>query len=469
MSVDAAWFADEPDLAGADARHLAVLARAGRAVALRSGETLVDAGEHPREVFWVAHGYLHAGRRTGGATTRFGGHGSGVWGLRDALLGSPRRHRVWATDDSEVIAVPVETFLGLLGRAPELLARQIRFAVGTLRSEGVIAAAEVDLDLPRRLCRLLLVEFTHGHHVDIPVRRDALARMLKVSRPELSTAVSRLVRRGLFAPAGRGSLTVVDRAAAEAFGRGPAPAPRRDPLLPQGARPPAHLDVPAAPFTTGLDLRATTVRRLEPGTVVARRDSTVEEVHVVLDGTLSMRAPTRSGGLRLTDARPGPAVLGAGALVGGTGWPVELVAVAPTTVLSVPPEVARAQLAAPAAQWALLRHAARHLTESSAVRADGVAISPRARLARLLLERTDTDGAVRVATSGADLAAELGTSRQSVSSAVSGLRADGVLTGDTRRGLVVTDRPGLIAAADLTPTAPVSATRHAEHDRSAAS
>ncbi|HEU0103913.1 MAG TPA: helix-turn-helix domain-containing protein [Mycobacteriales bacterium] len=438
--INPALLEGEVDLVGVSPAELARLASVAHLVRLRPGELLFRPGDSPKHLYWVVSGYLNGayqGPRTS-FVCAYGGRGEGSWGATSALLDHPRTHFVWGTDHTELLAVPGAEFELLLAEIPSLRRAQTTWLAGRLRTIGLIVGWHVDLDLPRRLCQVLLSSFSRDDYVDLPLRWEELASLVGASRQEQSAAVARLVRRGLFERTGGRSLRVLDRAAVERFAR-PATLPPA-PLTDLGAGEPASpQELTSVPALRGVDATVVVRRRLPPGAVLGHRDAPVSEVHAVLDGTVALHTPTSIGGFRLTDARPRLDLLGVDGALSGTGWCTDVVTVSTSTVVSVPVSQLRSTLDEAGRQRALLAQVAaqqhRAFSSWTALRTVPVA----SRLVTLLLERSEPDGAVRLACTQQSLAAELGTSRKSVSAALGSLLHAGALSGSTRVGLRIVE------------------------------
>lgn len=194
--------------------------------------------------------------------------------------------------------------------------------------------------------------------------------------------------------------------------------------------------------------RAGTVRSYAPGDVVCRQGDPLRHVVVLLTGRVEIEAHGRAGQSLLIATRGPGEIIGELAALDGSQRSATVRALDSLTALVVPEQrfVLRCRQA-PALAWAVLQVVVRRIRELGDQRTDFVGSKVANRVVSALLylleqqaEVCEPDGPpIELACTQNELAAMVGSSRESVVRALAALRATGVVA--TARGRIAVLRP----------------------------
>ncbi len=462
---DPSTLARQRELAHATSEELTALAAASERLVLAAGRELYAVGDEATHVYFIESGYLtnqlpRPGRRP--VVFGFGGPRQGSWGARDVYAGSRRITRSVAAVPTTVLAIPADALEAhfqsnqrSLREAVAWFAHLVRILA---RQTGEIGPVEVR----RRLCHLLVVDFTDGDNIELPISITQLAELMGVSRATVSSSLSAMVRRGWLEPRGASRFRLVDRAAVlraieplagdvsgePALVRGVADTGlsfelervRRVPLL-SGAS-----DAHAARFAA-----ACRVLSVESGTSLVSQEVRDDRVVVLLAGRAgSWLRFLRHRGQRLRTVDPLAEVLGAEQLFSQTAAPTDIVAESRCSV-AVASREALADLVAAEVHLPreVLRQVSRQVQALAEVRASLSEGSTVARLARALLVHADGTQDAAQLPNQQELADALAVSRQTVNSALGELRRAGLVETARGAGSRIVDPAGLAERAGL--------------------
>jgi CRP-like cAMP-binding protein len=174
-------------------------------------------------------------------------------------------------------------------------------------------------------------------------------------------------------------------------------------------------------------IRAGHVRRVRRGQSLYVVGDEPDALYGLIEGSLSVELPlVGEEPVTLHRARPGTWI-GESALLGGGPRTISVHVVADGSVLRVPRGSIEAVLQREPAFWRSF-YALTHLNGTLAVTvlAEVLSLTPRARLARILLRLRDDRG--RVEATQSDLAALLGMTRSSLQRALADLKTDGAVS-----------------------------------------
>ena len=191
-------------------------------------------------------------------------------------------------------------------------------------------------------------------------------------------------------------------------------------------------------------------RRWPDGSVIFHEGDRADRVLLVLEGRVKLVATERNGTGAVLAVRGAGELVGELAAVDGAPRSATALAMGAVSCAVVPAERFRAVLEAePAAAMALVRILAGRLREAEGRRAEHGALDSVQRLARRLVELAG-DGTMIEGLNQEDLAALIGSSRESVAKALQTLRNAGLVrTG--RRSIEVLDPAGLARRAVTVP------------------
>jgi len=190
---------------------------------------------------------------------------------------------------------------------------------------------------------------------------------------------------------------------------------------------------------------AGTVRSYAPGDVVCRQGDQLRHVVVLFSGRVEIEAHGKVGQPLLIATRGPGEIIGELAAVDGSPRSATVRALDPLTALVVPEQrFALRARQAPELSWAVLQVVVQRIRELGDQRTDFVGSRVSSRVVSALLylveQQADTaDPPIELACTQNELAAMVGSSRESVVRALTGLRAKGVVA--TSRGRIALLRP----------------------------
>jgi CRP-like cAMP-binding protein len=187
------------------------------------------------------------------------------------------------------------------------------------------------------------------------------------------------------------------------------------------------------------------MRTLAPNEAVYRAGDLGDAMFVVASGTIAVRLRSVDGDAVDMAAVQTGSLFGHLELIDGGTRSTDAVAVAPSQVVVIgAAAAARLFVLWPDLVLALARDMARIVRNQVDAFHDHAFYPVQARLARYLLAAAGTDGRIRLEGPQALLAQRLGVARQTVSRALHGLVADGLVAVDpSGRVVTILDRPGL--------------------------
>ena len=141
------------------------------------------------------------------------GH-DGFIGLTAALGTTASPHRAICQMAGECIRIPLQSFLEVLARGPELTRIVHRFAAYMLRSTSQTIACNALHTIEARASRWLLMIHDNAGRDEFPMTHEFLAFMLGVRRQSVTVVAGTLQNAGLIQYR-RGSVAILDRAGLE--------------------------------------------------------------------------------------------------------------------------------------------------------------------------------------------------------------------------------------------------------------
>jgi len=193
------------------------------------------------------------------------------------------------------------------------------------------------------------------------------------------------------------------------------------------------------------------MRTLAANEAVYRTGDLGDAMFVVATGTIAVRLHSVDGdAVDMAAVRTG-SLFGHLELIDGGTRSTDAVAVAPSRVVVIgAATAARLFVLSPDLVLALARDMARIVRNQVDAFHDHAFYPVQARLARYLLSAAGADGRIRLEGPQALLAQRLGVARQTVSRALHGLVADGLVAVDpSGRVVTILDRPGLATVAEV--------------------
>jgi CRP/FNR family cyclic AMP-dependent transcriptional regulator len=172
---------------------------------LPHGAVVVRQGELNSSLFLVTEGAIRLSSVTPeGREVVVVVLGTGDLFGEDALLDEPSPVDAHVVGWAEVVAIPVEHLLHVLGRDPWAAEQILRLVATRLHRTSRALEEALTCDVPGRLSRRLLdLADAHGAHtpdgvvIRVPLTQDELARMVGAARETVNRSLGRLSARGL--------------------------------------------------------------------------------------------------------------------------------------------------------------------------------------------------------------------------------------------------------------------------------
>lgn len=179
---------------------LAGLAQTARWLHFSEGQTVLDHGDQPRDVYFVATGTLRVvSRGSGGQELILNDIGPGaVFGELAVIDGATRSAGIVALTTSKVCAVPAAPFLAFVLATPAASLHLMRSLVGLIREKDTrlfeLSVLPVRARLVSQLLRLARPRAQGGRIVSPPRTHEELASRIGTRREVVSRAMAALQR-----------------------------------------------------------------------------------------------------------------------------------------------------------------------------------------------------------------------------------------------------------------------------------
>ncbi len=182
-------------------------------VSLVASQVVYESGVPPDAVYFVEQGFIALLADVGGGETIQVGM-TGFEGARGtSLMIQPdlvTAYRSVVEIAGSAYRMQVADFLGVAAQAPVLRDLCLRHIKAFVKQIAQTSACNARHDLPRRLCRLLLMVDDRSEGDDVLLTQGQIARMIGVRRAGVSTVMAALQDSALLKQA-RGRITILDR------------------------------------------------------------------------------------------------------------------------------------------------------------------------------------------------------------------------------------------------------------------
>jgi len=211
------FLTDIPLLAKLNEESLKTLARKCRFRQLEKGETVFFQSDDSDSAYIVRHGNISIVLNSpdGREMVINEMHCGELFGELGILTKKPRSTSAIARTKSELLMIPGDTFMEVVGREPQLAIRMLEMTANRLQMSGKRESALAFLDAQARLARLLLdLEEQEQDKGYVTISQEELAHHTGLIRQTVAKVLGKWRREGWLIT-GRGRILILNRKALE--------------------------------------------------------------------------------------------------------------------------------------------------------------------------------------------------------------------------------------------------------------